>query len=112
MSRYQTYKGTIIAEGEISEAQQKAVDRVMDTMDLLYGSALMWILMMTKVPPDTRSYSSRGWCARAVAPSRALARCVTLGAQVQYGAARREPHQEIVDGPRPRSDGGRREQLA
>ena len=79
MSRYQTYKGTIIAEGEISEAQQKAVDRVMDTMDLLYGSALMWILMMTKVPLDTRSYSSRGWCARAVAPSRALARCVTLG---------------------------------
>ena len=78
MSRYQTYKGTIIAEGEISEAQQKAVDRVMDTMDLLYGSALMWILMMTKVPPDTRSYFSRGWCARAAPP--ALSReCVTLG---------------------------------
>ena len=78
MSRYQTYKGTITAEGEISEAQRKAVDRVMDTMDLLYGSALMYILMMTKVPPDTRSYSSRGWCARAIS-SRALARCVTLG---------------------------------
>ena len=78
MSRYQTYKGTIIAEGEISEAQQKAVDRVMVCMDLMYGNQLMYILMMTKVPPDTRSYSSRGWCARAIS-SRALARCVTLG---------------------------------
>ena len=79
MSRYQTYKGTIIAEGEISEAQQKAVDRVMVCMDLMYGNQNMYMLMMTKVPPGTRSYSSRGWCARAVAPSRALARCVTLG---------------------------------
>ena len=79
MSRYQTYKGTIIAEGEISEAQQKAVDRVMASMDLMYGNQNMYMLMMTMVPPGTRSYSSRGWCARAVAPSRAFARCVTLG---------------------------------
>ena len=41
MSRYQTYKGTIIAEGEISEAQQKAVDRVMASMDLMYGNQNM-----------------------------------------------------------------------
>ena len=68
MSRYQTYKGTIIAEGEISEAQQKAVDRVMVCMDLMYGNQNMYMLMMTKVPPGSRSYSSRGWCARAVAP--------------------------------------------
>ena len=66
MSRYQTYKGTIIAEGAISEAQQKAVDRVMVCMDLAYGNQNMWMLMMTKVPAGSRSYSSRGWCARAI----------------------------------------------
>ena len=62
MSRFQDYEGTLIGECTITDKQKPMVDRCMDTMDLWYGSALMMIWMLTKSPPLSRDYSTRGWC--------------------------------------------------
>ena len=62
MSRFQDYKGTLINECTITDEQKRMVDRCMDTMDLWYGSALMMIWMLTKSPPLSRDYFTRGWC--------------------------------------------------
>ena len=67
MSRFQDYAGSLIDTATIGEELAKMVARCMDTMDLWYGSALMMIWMLTKGPPGSRNYFSRGWCvARAV----------------------------------------------
>ena len=62
MSRFQDYEGTLIDECTITDAQKPMVDRCMDTMDLWYGSQLMMIWMLTKSPPLSRDYFTRGWC--------------------------------------------------
>ena len=56
------YEGSLIDEVTITGEQIPMIDRCMDTMDLWYGSALMMIWMLTKVPLGSRHYSSRGWC--------------------------------------------------
>merc|ERR1712185_403681 len=62
MSRFQDYEGNLIDTAFIGEELVKMVKRCMDTMDLWYGSALMMIWMLTKVPLGSRHYFSRGWC--------------------------------------------------
>ena len=62
MSRFQDYEGTLIGECTITDEQKRMVDRCMNTMDLWYGSALMMIWMLTKSPPLSRDYFTRGWC--------------------------------------------------
>ena len=62
MSRFQDYEGTLIDECAITDEQKRNVNRCMDTMDLWYGSALMMIWMLTKSPPLSRDYFTRGWC--------------------------------------------------
>ena len=72
MSRFQDYEGTLIGECTITDEQKAMVARCMDTMDLWYGSALMMIWMLTKSPPLSRDYFTRGWCVPL--PSRARPR--------------------------------------
>ena len=62
MSRFQDYAGSLIDEATITEEQTSMVARCMDTMDLWYAGALMMIWMLTKGPPGSRGYFSRGWC--------------------------------------------------
>ena len=67
MSRSQNYAGSLIDTATIGDELDSMVKRCMATMDLWYGSALMMIWMLTKGPPGSRNYFSRGWCvARAV----------------------------------------------
>ena len=63
MSLYQNYEvGKLIKKGKRSPKQIEAFGRCMDTMDLWYGNANMFIWMLAKTPPGSRSYFSRGWC--------------------------------------------------
>ena len=74
MSRFQEYQGSLIGQCTITDEQKRMVDRCMDTMDLWYGSALMMIWMLTKSPPGSRNYFSRGWCVARTDAFRLLAR--------------------------------------